>query len=50
MEMSLACNEKMWSEEDEGTGTASSSSSSSSSSSVEDDLNFDGLRSVVDRR
>ena len=21
MEMSLACNEKMWSEEDEGTGT-----------------------------
>ena len=48
MEMSLACNEKMWSEEDEGTGTASSSSSSSSS--VEDDLNFDGLRSVVDRR
>ena len=47
MEMSLACNEKMWSEEDEGTGTASSSSSSSS---VEDDLNFDGLRSVVDRR
>ena len=47
MEMSLACNEKMWSEEDEGTGTASSSSSSSS---VEDDLNFDGLRSMVDRR
>ena len=48
MEMSLLCNEKMWSDEDEGTGTASSSSSSSSSGV--DDLNFDGLRSVVDRR
>lgn len=47
MEMSLLCNEKMWSDEDEGTGTASSSSSSSSGV---DDLNFDGLRSVVDRR
>ena len=46
MEMSLLCNEKMWSDEDEGTGTASSSSSSSGV----DDLNFDGLRSVVDRR
>ena len=49
--MSLACNEKMWSvEEDEGNGTASSSAASSSSSGTTDDLNFDGLKSVVDRR
>ena len=51
MEVSLACNEKMWSaEEDEGNGTASSSAASSSSSGATDDLNFDGLKSVVDRR
>ena len=49
MEVSLACNEKMWSEEDEGNGTASSSAASSSSGAT-DDLNFDGLKSVVDRR
>ena len=53
MEVSLACNEKMWSvEEDEGNGTASSSAASSTcpSSGATDDLNFDGLKSVVDRR
>ena len=51
MEVSLACNEKMWSvEEDEGNGSTASSSAASSSSGATDDLNFDGLKSVVDRR
>jgi len=51
MEVSLVCNEKMWPEEDnDGSIGETGTSSSTSSFSAVDDLNFDGIKSVVDRR